>query len=115
MNGKPVDSLNNSDLRVTKLMVPKEFYRTNVSIKSVEDVYTTRKDLRIYENSVVPERNWSIGGYVLLIEVQKGNDLGQAMVSFTNINMPPPKYENLPVGSVASEGNPLASSPPAKN
>lgn len=106
LDGKPVEGLDASSFMISTLMVPKEFYRNNVSVVGVDKAYTRRMDLTTYKINVAPEgsETWAKGGYVLLIEVVRGDDRGQAMLPLSMAKLRPSDVEGN-VGSAPAKPN----------
>jgi hypothetical protein len=106
LDGKPQEDLNSSSFMISTLMVPKEFYRNNVSVLGVDKAYTMRKDLTTYKIDAAPEgsKTWAKGGYVLLIEVVRGADSGQAMLPLSMAKLQPADVEGN-IGSAPPKPN----------
>lgn len=110
LDGLPVQDLNANDFRISRLVVPKDIFGDNFTVRRVDEVHTG-----VYAIYIVPEdsENWVVGYYLLLIQVVTGKDIGQAMLPLTILEQLPPNESNK---SGSSPPFPMAaSSPPARN
>jgi hypothetical protein len=102
-DGNAVSDLNEENFRATAIMSPEGFYGNNLSV-FVPGLVPGEESLQIYDLHIAPEGNttWSEGGYVLLLEVNAGRQMGRVMVPLVVAKASPADA----LGSTASSPSP---------
>jgi hypothetical protein len=91
LDGLPMHDLKANDFRITRLVAPKDIYRSNFTVRNADEVHAG-----VYAIDIIREdsENWSPGHYLLQIEVVTGNDTGQAMLPLTMLEQHPLNESN---------------------